>query len=97
MAIHSSVLAWRIPLTEKPDGLQSMEYQRVRHDWATKQNIKEHLYTSKFYIIWLAVPESERKLEICQNYNKVCSTLTDLLLWQVEEYSGINCIHKKNT
>ena len=45
------------------------------------QNIKEHLYTSKFYIIWLAVPESERKLEICQNYNKVCSTLTDLLLW----------------
>ena len=38
MAIHSSVLAWRIPLTEKPDGLQSMEYQRVRNDWATKSN-----------------------------------------------------------
>ena len=29
---HSSVLAWRIPWTEEPGGLQSMESQRVRHD-----------------------------------------------------------------
>ena len=34
MAIHSSILAWRIPWTEEPGGLQSMELQRVRHDWA---------------------------------------------------------------
>ena len=32
MATHSSVLAWKIPWTEKPDGLQSIEQQRVRHD-----------------------------------------------------------------
>ena len=32
MAIHSSILAWTIPWTEKPGGLQSMESQRVRHD-----------------------------------------------------------------
>ena len=32
MAIHSSILAWRIPGTEEPDGLQSMGSQRVRHD-----------------------------------------------------------------
>ena len=31
MATHSSILAWRIPWTEKPGGLQSMELQRVRH------------------------------------------------------------------
>ena len=31
MATHSSILAWRIPWTEKPGGLQSMESQRVRH------------------------------------------------------------------
>ena len=31
-ATHSSILAWRIPWTEEPDGLQSMESQRVRHD-----------------------------------------------------------------
>ena len=32
MATLSSVLAWRIPWTEEPGGLQSMELQRVRHD-----------------------------------------------------------------
>ena len=32
MATHSSVIAWRIPWTEEPDGLQSMGSQRVRHD-----------------------------------------------------------------
>ena len=35
MATHSSVLDWRIPWTEEPRGLQSMESQRVRHKWAT--------------------------------------------------------------
>ena len=34
MATHSSVLAWRIPWTEEPGGLQSMGSQRVRHDWS---------------------------------------------------------------
>ena len=42
MAIHSSILAWRIPWTEKPGGVQSMELQRVRHDWATNT----HTHTS---------------------------------------------------
>ena len=32
MATHSSILAWNIPWTEKPGGLQSMGLQRVRHD-----------------------------------------------------------------
>ena len=35
MATHSSILAWRIPWTEEPDGLQSTGSQRVRHNWAT--------------------------------------------------------------
>ena len=34
MATHSSILAWRIPWTEEPGGLQSMESQRVGHDWS---------------------------------------------------------------
>ena len=40
MATHSSILAWRIPWTEEPGGLQSMGLQRVRHDLATKQQLK---------------------------------------------------------
>ena len=38
MAIHSSILIWRIPGTEEPDGLQSMGSQRVGHNWATNTN-----------------------------------------------------------
>ena len=32
MAIHSSIVNWRIPWTEEPGKLQSMGLQRVRHD-----------------------------------------------------------------
>ena len=32
MATHSNILAWRIPWTEEPGGLQSMGLQRVRHN-----------------------------------------------------------------
>ena len=35
MATHSSILAWDIPRTEKPDRLQSVGSQRVEHDSAT--------------------------------------------------------------
>ena len=34
VATHSSILAWRIPWTEEPGGLQSMESQTVRHDYS---------------------------------------------------------------
>ena len=32
VAAHSSTLAWKIPCTEEPGGLQSMGFQRIRHD-----------------------------------------------------------------
>ena len=38
MATHFSVLAWRIPLTEEPFGLQCGRLQRVRHNWAPKHS-----------------------------------------------------------
>ena len=39
MATHSSVLAWEIPWTEEPGGLQSMGSQRIRHDLETNTSI----------------------------------------------------------
>ena len=44
MATHSNVLAWRIPWTEEPGGLQSMGLQRVGHDstCTIAQRIKVH-------------------------------------------------------
>ena len=46
MATHSSILAWRIPWTEDPAGLQSTGWQRVRHD-LTKQ---QHYITLQIHV-----------------------------------------------
>ena len=40
MATHSSILAWRIPWTEEPGGLQPMGSQRVGHDWVTNNSFR---------------------------------------------------------
>ena len=39
MATYSSILAWKIPWTEEPGGLQSMGLQRVGHSWVTEHNV----------------------------------------------------------
>ena len=39
MAPHSSTLAWKVPWTEEPGGLQSMGSWRVGHDWATSLSL----------------------------------------------------------
>ena len=43
MTTHSSILAWKIPWTEKLGRLQSTELQRVRYDWETEHNNLLHL------------------------------------------------------
>ena len=47
LATHSSILAWRIPRTEEPGGLQFMESQRVGYDWAT--NTHTQTWQKKMY------------------------------------------------
>ena len=46
MVAHFSTLAWRIPWTEEPGGLQPMGSQRVRHNWATNNTLR-NLSSSK--------------------------------------------------
>jgi len=52
MAIHFSILAWEIPWTEEPGGLQAMVSQRVGHDLVTKQQMKNrvHMYIYTKYL-----------------------------------------------
>ena len=52
MATHSSILAWRIPWTEEPGGLQSMGSQRVRHDWGTSLHFRQltHIHTHILFL-----------------------------------------------
>ena len=40
---HSSILAWKIPCTEEPGGLQSMGFQKVRYNLVTEQQHKIHV------------------------------------------------------
>ena len=47
MATHSSILAWEIPWTEEPGGLQSTELQRIGHDLAIKQQ-QQQLHPALF-------------------------------------------------
>ena len=58
MATHSSILAWNIPRTEKPCGLQSMESQRVGHDWATNHTQQERMK-------WLGQCRNDVQLWMC--------------------------------
>ena len=44
MAACSSILAGRTPWTKEPDGLQSIESLRVRHDWSTFSVYLTHKY-----------------------------------------------------
>ena len=48
IAVHSSILTWKIPWTEKPGGLQFMELQRVRNIWDSEH---EHIYYILYYIL----------------------------------------------
>ena len=41
MAIHSSILAWKIPWTKEPGRLQSIGLERVRHNLAAEQQNKQ--------------------------------------------------------
>ena len=54
MATHCSILAWRIPWSEEPGGLQSLGLQRVGHDWATNtftfHPSVAHLWTISEYV-----------------------------------------------
>ena len=66
MPTHSSVLAWRIPRTGKPDGLPSMGSHRVGHDWSdlaaaaaalTLPKQKERLYLSFHKLLYHSSPK----------------------------------------
>ena len=47
MAIHSSILAWKIPWMEKPGRLYSMGSERVEHNWATSPHMNTSVATTR--------------------------------------------------
>ena len=82
MAIHFSILAWRIPRTEKPGGLQSMGSQRVGHadDTNLTAKSKEELKS----LLMKAKEESEKaglKLNIQKTNIMASGSITS---WQID-------------
>ena len=70
MATHSSILAWRIPLTEEPGGLQSMAHT----EWGmTEVTAQEHTHTHQYSCLgnpvnrgawWGTVPEVTKESDM---------------------------------
>ena len=83
MATHSSILAWRIPWTEEPGGLQSTGWQRVGHNWATSvqfvdcltlsSNVSFYRYFSKALLL---IVNSTRPVPRLNMVLKVLSPIT---------------------
>ena len=63
MATNSSVLAWRIPWTEEPGGLESIELQRVQNDWSDLA--LKHLKTRA---AWIRLIQSNRLFTLCHKF-----------------------------
>ena len=55
MATHSSILAWRIPWTEEPGGLQSMGSKRVGHNWPHFWILLFYWVLRIFSIFWVLI------------------------------------------
>ena len=56
VAIHSSILVWRILWTEEPDWLQSMGSQRVRNEWAADTHTQIHTQTCSYPLLLQLYP-----------------------------------------
>ena len=55
MAPHSSTLAWKIPWTEEPGGLQSMGSLRVGHDWGNLAAVAAARVSIDLYISFFSL------------------------------------------
>ena len=92
MTTHSSILAWRIPWTEEPGGLQSIGSQRVRHDWTTNTFTSTYLLSHPV-ILWdlfmsleIALGKAQVQFSLLPQFSSVaqsCLTLCNPMDWRV--------------
>ena len=93
LAPHSSALAWKIPWTEEPDGLQSIGSLRVRHDWATSLSLSTFLHWRRK---WQPTPvflpgESQRRGSLvgCHLWGRTESDTTEATQQQQQQHPRV--------
>ena len=90
MAIHSSILAWKIPWTEKPGRLESMGSHKVGHDWMTSLS----LFFFKLNIVytWVLSEVAQLCLTLCNpmHCSLPASSLHGILQVRILEWVAIS-------
>ena len=89
MATKSCILAWKIPWTEEPCGLQSLGSERVRHDLVTKQQQwRQNPYTVQTPLLWKDErQEDEEEKKLCAGTH-CCKAWTGFLHHRECELDG---------
>ena len=87
MATHCSILAWRIPWTEEPGGLQSMVYQKSRTRLSEQFNLREELKQR----IWEGLARKGPKRYCCVLSSSTILPLT--MRWQIITWDLYHRIH----
>ena len=90
MVTHSSILAWRIPWTEEPGGLQSAGSQRVGHNWATSLSLSltRELDICPAFLIqvtWLVGLWLVASTTVSSSWSHFSSLLYKLLNWSSQD------------
>ena len=75
MATHSSVLAWEIPWTEEPDGLQSVGSWRAGHSWSDEHECTCSIVQVGRFPVLLGTVGGKRKISRWNLILKICSNL----------------------
>ena len=102
MATHSSNLAWRIPWTEEPGGLQSMGSQRVRHNWSDLARTHTMSFNPWYFIFSLFQTSVSDLYKYLIYFYKYFITISDIfwtdskpvLIWKCKIKIKYACQHK---
>ena len=96
MAPHSSTLAWKIPWTEEPGGLQSMGLLRVGHDWATSLSLFTFTHWRRKWqpspVFLPGESQGRRSLVGCRLWGRFESDTTE----QLHFHFSLSCIGEGN-
>ena len=89
MAPHSSTLAWKIPWTEEPGGLQFMGLQRVGHDWATSLSLFTLMHWRRKWqptpVLLPGESQGQKSLVSCHLWGRTESDTTEVTQQQQQQ------------